>query len=208
MNTELETITEEAPVVRPQFHICDEKSANWFLRRLANIDAEKKRVKANAEEITQQLDARADRLNYLYRAELEEYARQTLAASGNRRKSLTLLQGACAFRSVPAGVKIADKDAALLYAQVQGMESVLRVTIDLDASEYKRRALEMLQNGEDLASRHGDHRSRRVLLNQVRQGRVVQPTTPGSTSPFPATSHDRRNGHHSNGHQHRPPQSR
>ncbi len=80
-----ETSADNITTARPEFHITDAASANWFLRRLAGIESEKARVKAQAAQITSQLDADANSLRSRYEAEAREWAREELAKKGNRR---------------------------------------------------------------------------------------------------------------------------
>ncbi len=126
------TITTAA---RPEFHIVDESSANWFLRKLAGIESEKARVRAQAAQIVAELDADAQRLRNLYEAEAREWAREELEKKGNRRKSLTLLQGTLAFRSVPAGLRVDDAAAALNHAATIG-------AVKVDEAAYREAAIE------------------------------------------------------------------
>lgn len=119
------------------FHINDEKSANWYLRKLANIDAEKQRVQMQADTIIAQLEADADGLKRLYEGELKEYVRQTLEAGGNRRRSITMLQGTCAFRTIPAGFRIVDTAAALNHALAYLPDAIDTICV-LSTVAYRR----------------------------------------------------------------------
>jgi hypothetical protein len=90
-------------------------------------------------------DTDTQRLQHLYGAELQEYARQTLAATGNRRRSITLLQGTLAFRSAAPHLRVCDPDAAPLRAKKNApaliaVESVERLDTDgfRDAAERIR----------------------------------------------------------------------
>src|SRR5262245_48806712 len=53
-----------------EFHITSDGAANWYLRKLANLEAEKQRVTAQAATIVKQLEADAANLRYLYESEL------------------------------------------------------------------------------------------------------------------------------------------
>jgi phage host-nuclease inhibitor protein Gam len=129
--TDVEQVEAEA------FHITSDGSANWYLRKLANIEAEQRRVKAQAEAIVRQLEAEASRLRYLYEAELEEYVREKLVTTGNRRKSVHFLQGTAGFRTVPQSVRIADTLAALDYA-TRCLPEAVKTQQVLDAARYRR----------------------------------------------------------------------
>jgi hypothetical protein len=120
------------------FHINSDEAANWLLRKLANIEAEKARVKSQAETMLRQLDGDAEGLRFLYESELQEFVRQKLAASGARRKSVAFLQGTCAFRTAPASVKITDPKAALDYAREHLSLFVHTQTVEtLDTAAYR-----------------------------------------------------------------------
>lgn len=134
---------------KPVFRIDSEDAANWYLRRLANIEAEKSRVQAQAALIVKQLDADAENLRFIYDADLQEWTRAELSRRGNRRKSLALLQGTACFRSVPPSLKISDPAAALAYA-LSCVPAAVTARPTLDADKYRQAANEALQNGEIL----------------------------------------------------------
>ncbi len=119
----------------PNFHVVDDRTADYLLRKLGNIDAEKRRVQAQTEEIVRQLDAAAAHLNGLYLEELEEYARARLASSGSRRRFLTLIQGTLAFRPVAPILCISDCTAALQWAKDFAPHLVI-VSEELDAEAF------------------------------------------------------------------------
>ena len=120
---------------RDQFHITDEAGANWYARKLANIETERARVKAQAAAIVAQLDTDEQRLRFRFEAEAREWARAELAMRGNRRRSLTLLQGTFAFRTVPATLRVDDLAAALSTAATLG-------AVKVDAAAYRAAAIE------------------------------------------------------------------
>lgn len=113
----MKTETDLSTAVEAPFCIDSIDRANWLVRKLANIDAEKKRVQTQAAAIVAQLEAEDRQLRFLFGEQLECFTRQELARRGGRRKSLVLLQGTCAFRSVPGGFRISDPAAALAYVQ-------------------------------------------------------------------------------------------
>ena len=143
----------EEPAIPKQpehFHICDENSANWLLRKLGNIEAEKARIHAQAETLLQQLDGDRKALEGLYLQQLETYARQTLSDKGNKRRSLTLLQGTCGFRIVKGGLRLTDEAAALVYAQEMATDAVkVKVVERLDTTRYRELAqFHLITTGE------------------------------------------------------------
>ena len=133
----------------PEFHIDSENAANWYLRKLANIESEKQRVTMQAAQIVKQLEADAEGLRYCFDGELEAWTRQELAKKGNRRKSLILLQGTLQFRTVPAGVKLADLASATHYATAV-LPDLVKTTPTLDTLKYRSVALTALAKTGEL----------------------------------------------------------
>jgi phage host-nuclease inhibitor protein Gam len=148
---------------RQQFHIDSDSAAEWLLRRLANIEAEKARITAQAAEMVRQLDSDAQRLRHLYEGELLDYCRRKMAEGGNRRRSCTFLQGTVAFRYVGPSVKVADPAAALVYAQDSGLPAV-KTVVTLDAAVYRAEAERHMQEtgellpGVETTPEHETHR--------------------------------------------------
>jgi phage host-nuclease inhibitor protein Gam len=124
---------------RAEFHIDSDAAAEWLLRKLANIDAEQKRVQAQAATLVAQLEGDAQRLKHLYEGELLDYCRRMLAAKGNRRRSVTFLQGTVAFRTVAPSVKVSDQSAAVEYCQTAA-PTLVRSVVTLDTAGYRDQA--------------------------------------------------------------------
>ena len=129
MNTE-PTATPEA------FCIDSEERANWYARKLATIEAERARVRAQAAKIIAQLDGDEKSLKDRFEAEAREWARAELDRRyKGRRRSLALLQGTFAFRAVPATLRVDDVAAALNTAATLG-------AVKVDAAAYRAAALD------------------------------------------------------------------
>jgi hypothetical protein len=118
------------------FHITDEASALWLLRKLANLDAEKKRIKKQAEALLRTLDAETDSLKHLYMGELEYWAKEELEKKGNRRKTLHTLQGTLRFRHQEAYLAIEEEVPAIEYADNEELTHCLNLTWELNRSAY------------------------------------------------------------------------
>ncbi len=125
------------PTATPEaFHITDEAGANWYARKLAGIEAERARVRAQAARIVAQLDSDEKSLRDRFEAETREWARQEIETRyKGRRRSLTLLQGTFAFRSVPATLRVDDMAAALSTAASLG-------AVKVDETTYRKAALD------------------------------------------------------------------
>ena len=125
---------------RKEFHITDRQSAEWLLRKLGNLRAERARIVAQSEALLRQLDADRDSLLHLYGGELEAWAREELQRRGGRRKTLHTLQGSLRFRNVPARLSITDERAAIDRAQQEGLPDSLYTQWRLDRDAYLRHA--------------------------------------------------------------------
>jgi phage host-nuclease inhibitor protein Gam len=152
MNTDTLTIEptapaeseQDAPAMPARFDIDSDRRADWLLRILANNEAEKIRITAQAQEITAALDADSADLMFKYGAALETYCREKLAAEGNKRKSVRFLQGTCAFRYQGAGVRIKDADAALRWAKENAPAMISTETMEkLDGDAFRKQAEEI-----------------------------------------------------------------
>lgn len=145
----METQTTE----REAFHITDEVGANWYLKKLADIEAEKARITAQTAKMIAELDADANGLKFLYDGELQDFVRTELERKGGRRKTLHLLQGSCAFKNVAQTVRIADATAALTYAKQHNLPCIV-VTERVDAEVYKKLAKGELLPGMEKTAEH------------------------------------------------------
>lgn len=130
------------------FRINSEDAANWYLRKLANIESEKQRIQSQAAAIVAQLDSDRAGLERMHEADLQEFVKNLLA--GGKRKSLTLLQGTCGFRTVPGGLRVSDANAAETYAKKREWICEI-VTLRFDAADYRKIAeRELQETGEVL----------------------------------------------------------
>lgn len=139
-------VTTEAP----RFCIDSTDKANWLLRKLAAIDSERALVKAQADEMMRGLDADAARLKALHEADLQAWAKAELERQNRGKKTLPLLFGTVAFRTVPAALRVTGSREAIEYAQAQGWD-VVRSVETLDGEAYRQQAAAVLhETGEVL----------------------------------------------------------
>lgn len=145
------------------FVIDTDAKAEWLLSRLANLKAEADRVTKQAERRLAEIASDRQRLEHLFGAQLEDYCRRKILAAGNRRRSVTFLQGTVAFRSVPASLKLADATKALQWAKAHRPELVRVETKErVSADAFKEIAASVYDaDGELLPGieRTGEHRS-------------------------------------------------
>jgi phage host-nuclease inhibitor protein Gam len=99
-----------------RFTIDSEEKANWLLSKLSAIQAEKVRITEQAKKRTAELDADYTRLLGRFSADLEAWARQE--AERRRRRSVTLMQGTLAFRTVPPSLRVGSITDALTTARL------------------------------------------------------------------------------------------
>jgi phage host-nuclease inhibitor protein Gam len=102
-------------VQKPEFHIDSEAKANWLLGKLADIEAEKARIKVQADQRTKELDSDRESLLCRFSEELEAWSRQE--AERRRRRTVTLMQGSVSFRIIPASIKVGEYTDALTTAR-------------------------------------------------------------------------------------------
>jgi phage host-nuclease inhibitor protein Gam len=124
--------TDQTETESARFTIDSEKSANWLLGKLAAIEEEQARIKAQAKKRAEELEADRNRLLSRFGAELEAWAKGE--AEARRRKSVTLLHGTLAFRSVPARWTVTDEDAALMACYDACPDAIVaKITLDKTA---------------------------------------------------------------------------
>ncbi len=141
----MQTIEQE----REAFHITDESSALWYLRKLANIEAEARRVKRQAESMIAALNSEAESLKRVYAGELEHWAREELKRKGNRRKTLHTLQGTLRFRHVAARLAIEEDTSATQYA-VESLAECVATKYELNRAAYLEEARKRLEETGEL----------------------------------------------------------
>ena len=149
MNTLLDKpdISDILEPTEERFVLDSEEKVNWLLCKLANLEAERNRVKAQSEKMLTMLDSEINGLRFRFEDDLRAFTAERLAQSGGRRKSVHLLQGTLSFRTVPASLKIADPQAALDYAKVLGLPVHTLTTIDTQV--YREKAHKaLMETGE------------------------------------------------------------
>lgn len=118
------------------FCIDSQARAEWLLRKLANIEAEKARVTAQAADICKELETDRESLLFRYGLQLQQWAEEELKRRGGRKKTLRTLQGTLNFRHQGAGLRLYDADAALQHARSESLP-VLKTTVSLDTAAYR-----------------------------------------------------------------------
>lgn len=133
----------EAAVYETRFSIVSEATANWYLKKLGNLEAERARVTAQFQEIVDGLERERQRLEGRFHAELFAWAGEAIARRADGKKTLKLLQGSISFRTVPASLKVADTEAALVEART-AYPDLVQTVVKLDTTGYRKAAQEAL----------------------------------------------------------------
>ena len=115
-NSPIQETPTQLPVPTP-FQIDSEDRANWYLRSLGNIAAEKERVKANSAKMLADLTARENGLKSRHESDFMAFCKAELIRRKSKKKSLPLFQGVVSFKTQPASYSVCDPEAALVYAR-------------------------------------------------------------------------------------------
>lgn len=127
-----------------KFAIVDESGADWYLRKLASIEAEKARIVANTQKRVDELDTDAKRLQSLFGEQFKTFCQAE--STRRRRKTLTFPNGSAAFRTQPRKLIIADHEQAFCHARTVFSHCIKTEivpetrTVTLDAKAYKAEA--------------------------------------------------------------------
>jgi hypothetical protein len=135
MTTKQTTETVEAPfgfpeTKREQFEITTREHGEWFLRKIANLRAERERITAQYQTMMRQSETDESNLIERYGSQFENLVRAELDASKSKRKSLTFFNGTAGFRTVPARIVIDSEADALQTARLVAPASITAETVE------------------------------------------------------------------------------
>lgn len=99
INTENIPASEEAPEKAP-FVIDSRERVDWYLRKLANLEAEESRIKAQVQVMLRQIESDRNSLVQHFQPQVENFVRSELEATRAKRKSITFFHGTVGFRTV------------------------------------------------------------------------------------------------------------
>lgn len=130
-----------------KYHIVDESQANFFLRRLSELEAENKKINkmcdaeinAFVEKVNKfresKLNTNKGTIDY-FSTLLERYAHSQL--DGTKKKSLKLPFGTLQFRSSPEKLKYTDQEVVLKMLQTNNMNELIRTKQEIDKTNLKK----------------------------------------------------------------------
>ena len=134
----------------PETWVIDsEEKANWYLRRLGNLNAEKQRITYQHNAMLINLDRQIASLTGRHALDLEHYAARML--DGTKDQTLRLSQGSCIFRVVPQSIRLGDRVAATAWAQAHAADLVTVRTEDvLETNALRKLAQQRLDADGEL----------------------------------------------------------
>jgi hypothetical protein len=131
---------------KPEFHVTDEDSAEWVLRKmqdadtiLAGLEARERAILANLKRLKDEQQRRRNFLEFRFGKELEQFTRQQLA--GKRSKTWTTPYGSVAFHKTQGSVRILNMQTTIEWARKIGLADKVRVKEEILASDLKEAVL-------------------------------------------------------------------
>jgi hypothetical protein len=107
-----ETTTE----TKEQFVIQTREHAEWYLRKLANLDREEASIRAQAEAMVNRLRTDRESLQGRYQSQLESFVRGELERTNSKRRSVLFFNGTAQFTSVAPRLVVESEADALTTA--------------------------------------------------------------------------------------------
>lgn len=100
------------------FHVTDERSANWVVRRVVEARRYADRVRAWAAAEIRRAEREERFFLHRFGRELEDWCRGRIASDGGRRRSVNLPGGVVGFRRAPAGLDVVDEGKLLAWCRM------------------------------------------------------------------------------------------
>jgi len=122
--------------VDDRFHVRDEQSASWVVRKIVEERAHRLRVANWCVAETRRSERREQFLMHRFGAELAEWVRQQLAKQFGKRRSVHLPAGVVGFRAEPTRIIVADEPKLIAWCRqhlpsaVKVVQSVLKTEIN------------------------------------------------------------------------------
>lgn len=132
----METETPVPPVEggKEQFVIETREHAEWYLRKLANLDREEASIRAQAEAMLRRLRSDRESLQGRYQGQFESFVRGELERTKAKRRSVLFFNGTAQFTSVAPRLVVESEADALTTAAAVLPDAVVEVpaTVKLD----------------------------------------------------------------------------
>jgi len=111
---EIEIIKAEAEVLNQEVVECggtEQGLAEWYVRKCAELEQQRKTIKAQARKIDKSLAARLAALAWRVGPLVEKFVREEIVRGGGKRKSVKLLSGNTGFRKIKGKLDLVDEEA-------------------------------------------------------------------------------------------------
>lgn len=108
--------------IKPEFHVTDESSADWVLRKIAEARAGRKRVEAQLAAKVEAYRREEEYFTMRYQNELRIFAFVEL--DGKKTKTLKLAEGSLSFRVTPPKLVVRDESLALAWATINAPNAI------------------------------------------------------------------------------------
>jgi hypothetical protein len=112
--------------VDERFHVRDEASASWVVRKVNEERAHRVRVQQWCDAELRRSDARERFLMFRFERELEDWTRQQLARMHGNRRSIHLPGGTVGIRIQPTSIVIADEPGLIAWCEMH-LPSAIKV---------------------------------------------------------------------------------
>lgn len=119
-----EKINPAEPDPDEPFHVHDEFTANWVVRKVVEARRYRERVKVWADQEIGRSKKDEERLLYLYGRQLEAWAISAIARSGGRRRSIALPAGRVGQRKASSKLVIEDMATVVGWSKTACPEAV------------------------------------------------------------------------------------
>ena len=134
----IETEANDDPAVAleldERFHVRDEDSANWVLRKIAECRAYRERVARWARAETLRAERQEGFLMHRFGNELEAWAREQIGKQHGRRRSIALPAGVVGLRREPTKLVVVDERALVGWCRTH-LPAAIKVTETLLKTE-------------------------------------------------------------------------
>jgi hypothetical protein len=120
---ETQTTTE----AKEPFIINSRERVDWYLRKLANLEAEELRIKAQAEKMLRQVQSDRESLVQHFQPQVENFVREELEATKSKRRSIAFFHGTVGFVAVPPRLVVESEADALQTARLVCPEAIVEV---------------------------------------------------------------------------------
>lgn len=118
-------------VIHEGFVIDSDAKLEWLLRKIANLEAEKRRIEARAADMVKGLQSQIRALQRRFESDVDAYVRQRLADTKARGKTYKTLQGNVTIKREPAAIKVTDAGAVMDALRDRGiLDQFEQVTLD------------------------------------------------------------------------------